>query len=214
MRSYVEKCAEFKNQTLKKSASTQKSYAHRIPPGYEISQNSAKTGVPLQVHTLNYVISVVKCKFWQQTIYNDQYKIYYRIIWNATAVFCYSLASCLVDWASFYVKTTYYLVHRHVNVLKMYAVLYICNVLLLKSYHVLSLRSVILLQRQFVLSNCSVIVLKALLSCLRVVLIHQKYHISCQLAVLLCVKDMLSCLFVILSSQNCILFCSFAILSY
>ena len=46
-----------------------------IPPGYAISQNSAKMGVPLQVYTLTHVISVVKCKFWQQTIYNDQCSI-------------------------------------------------------------------------------------------------------------------------------------------
>ena len=31
-----------------------------IPPGYAISQYSAKIGVPLQVYTLNHVISVVK----------------------------------------------------------------------------------------------------------------------------------------------------------
>ena len=46
-----------------------------IPPGYAISQNSAKMGVPLQVYTLNHVISEVKCKFWQQTINNGQYLI-------------------------------------------------------------------------------------------------------------------------------------------
>ena len=33
MCSYVEKCAEFKNQTLKKSAGTQKCYAQRNTPG-------------------------------------------------------------------------------------------------------------------------------------------------------------------------------------
>ena len=46
------------------------------PPGYAISQNSAKMGVPLHVYNLNHVILVVKCKFLQQTIYNDhiQYK--------------------------------------------------------------------------------------------------------------------------------------------
>ena len=71
--SYVEKCAKFKNQTLKKiSAGTQKCYAQRNTPGCAISQNSAKMGVPLQVYTLNHVISVVKCKFWHQTKYNDQ----------------------------------------------------------------------------------------------------------------------------------------------
>ena len=57
--SYVEKCAEFKNQTLKKSAGTQKCYAHGIPPGYALSQNSAKMGVPLQVYTLNHIKSEV-----------------------------------------------------------------------------------------------------------------------------------------------------------
>ena len=45
-----------------------------IPPGYAISQNSAKMGVPLQVYTFTHVISV-KCKFWQPTIYNDQCSI-------------------------------------------------------------------------------------------------------------------------------------------
>ena len=71
--SYVEKCAEFKNETLKISAGTQK--CNGIPPGYAISQNNAKMGVPLQVSTLTHVISVVKCKFWQQTINNDQCSI-------------------------------------------------------------------------------------------------------------------------------------------
>ena len=56
--SYVEKCAQFKNQTLKKTA-----MRNGIP------RNSAKMGVPLQAYTFNHVISVVKCKFWQQTIY-------------------------------------------------------------------------------------------------------------------------------------------------
>ena len=46
-----------------------------ILPGYAISQNSAKMGVALQVYTLNHVILVVKCKSWQQTIYNDQCSI-------------------------------------------------------------------------------------------------------------------------------------------
>ena len=31
-----------------------------ITPGYAISQNSAKVGVPLQVYTLNHVLLVVK----------------------------------------------------------------------------------------------------------------------------------------------------------
>ena len=54
--SYVEKCAEFKNQTLKKSAGTQKCYAQRNSPGYAIYQNSAKIGVSLYVCNLNHVI--------------------------------------------------------------------------------------------------------------------------------------------------------------
>ena len=71
--SYVEKCAEFKNQTLKKNRLVHKSAMRNgIPPGCAISQNSAKMGVPLQVNTLNHVISVVKRKFWQQTKYDDQ----------------------------------------------------------------------------------------------------------------------------------------------
>ena len=74
--SYVEKCAEFKNQTLKKSAGTQKCYTQRNTPGVcNISQNGSKMRIPLQVYTLTHVISVVKCKFWQQTIYNDQCSI-------------------------------------------------------------------------------------------------------------------------------------------
>ena len=36
--SYVGKCAEFKNQTLKKSTGTQKCYAQRNTTGYAISQ--------------------------------------------------------------------------------------------------------------------------------------------------------------------------------
>ena len=62
-----------KIKLLKKTASTQKCYAQRNTPGYAISQNSAKIGVPLQVYTLTHVISVVKCKFWHQTRYNDLY---------------------------------------------------------------------------------------------------------------------------------------------
>ena len=61
MCSYVEKCAKFKNQTLKRSAGTQKCYAQRNTPGCAISQNSAKMGVPLQDYTLNHVISEVNC---------------------------------------------------------------------------------------------------------------------------------------------------------
>ena len=64
-----------KIKLLKKSAGTKKCYAQQNTPGYAISQNSAKMGVPLQVYTLNYVISEVKCKFWQQTINNGQYSI-------------------------------------------------------------------------------------------------------------------------------------------
>ena len=73
--SYVEKCAEFKNQTLKKSAGTHFAIRNGISPGYAISQKSAKMGVPLHVYNLNHVILVVKCKFCQQTIYNDQCSI-------------------------------------------------------------------------------------------------------------------------------------------
>ena len=74
--SYVEKYAEFKNQTLKKSAGTQKCYAQRNTPGVCNISNSAKMGVPLHVYNLKHVVLVVKCKFWQQTVYNDQYAIY------------------------------------------------------------------------------------------------------------------------------------------
>ena len=76
MCSYVEKFAEFKNQTLKKNRLVHKNAMRNgIPQGYAISQNSAKMGVPLQVYTLNHIISEVKCKCWQQTIYNDQCSI-------------------------------------------------------------------------------------------------------------------------------------------
>ena len=61
-----------KIKLFKKSARTQKCYVQRNTPGYAISQNSAKLGVPLQVYNLNHVISVVKRKLWQQTICNDQ----------------------------------------------------------------------------------------------------------------------------------------------
>ena len=73
--SYVEKCAEFKNQTLKNRLVHKSAMPNGIPPGCAIYQNSAKMGVPLQVYTLNHVISVVKCKFWQQAKYNDQCSI-------------------------------------------------------------------------------------------------------------------------------------------
>ena len=74
--SYVEKCAEFKNQTLKKSAGTQKGYGQRNTPGYAISQNRAKMGISLQIYTLNHVISVVKSNFGskQYKMTNVQYK--------------------------------------------------------------------------------------------------------------------------------------------
>ena len=76
MCSYEEKCSELKNQTLKKNRLVHKSAMRNgIPPGYAISQNRAKMGVSLQVYTLNHVISVVKCKFWQQSIYNDRCSI-------------------------------------------------------------------------------------------------------------------------------------------
>ena len=48
---YVEKCAEFKNQIPKKNWLVHKSAMHNgISPGYVISQNSPKVGVPLQVY--------------------------------------------------------------------------------------------------------------------------------------------------------------------
>ena len=59
-----------KNRLVHKSA-----MRNGIPPGYAVSQNSAKMGVPLQVYTLNHVISEVKCKIWQQTINNGQCSI-------------------------------------------------------------------------------------------------------------------------------------------
>ena len=54
--SYVECVLNSKIKLLKKSAGTQKCYA-------------------LQVYNSNHVISAVKCKLWQQTIYNDQFSI-------------------------------------------------------------------------------------------------------------------------------------------
>ena len=47
-----------KNRLVHKSA-----MRNGIPPGYAVSQNSAKMGVPLQVYNLNHVKLVVKCKF-------------------------------------------------------------------------------------------------------------------------------------------------------
>ena len=64
-----------KIKLLKKRLVHKSAMRNGIPLGYAISQNSAKMGVPLQVYTLNHVISVVKCKFWQQTIYNAQCSI-------------------------------------------------------------------------------------------------------------------------------------------
>ena len=69
-----------KIKLLQKSAGTQKRFAQRNTPRVCYFQNSAKMGVPLEVYTLNHVISVVKCKFWQQTIYNDLCSILNRII--------------------------------------------------------------------------------------------------------------------------------------
>ena len=79
MCSYVEKCAEYKTQTLKKSAGTQKCYAQSNTPGYAISQNTAEMGVSLYSYNLNNVILVVKCKIKQQTTYNDPCSIQNRI---------------------------------------------------------------------------------------------------------------------------------------
>ena len=49
---------------LKKSAGTQKCYAQRNTPGYALSQNGAKIGVPLQFYNLNHVI-LVRCSKMQ-----------------------------------------------------------------------------------------------------------------------------------------------------
>ena len=46
---YVEKCAEFKNQTLINRLVHKSAMRNGIPSGYAISQNSDKMGVPLQV---------------------------------------------------------------------------------------------------------------------------------------------------------------------
>ena len=73
--SYVEKCAEFKIKLLKNWLVHKSAMRNGIPPGYAIFQNSAKMGIPLSVYNLDRVILVVKCKFWQQTIYNDQCSI-------------------------------------------------------------------------------------------------------------------------------------------
>ena len=55
-----------KIKLLKNRLVHKKAMRNGIPPGYAISQNSAKMGVPLQVFNLKHVISVVKCKLWQQ----------------------------------------------------------------------------------------------------------------------------------------------------
>ena len=47
--SYVEKCAEFKNQTLKKSTGTQKCYVQWNTPGVGNISNTAEMGVSLWV---------------------------------------------------------------------------------------------------------------------------------------------------------------------
>ena len=46
--SYVEKCAELKTQTLKKSAGTQKCYAQRNTPGVGNFSISTEVGYPIQ----------------------------------------------------------------------------------------------------------------------------------------------------------------------
>ena len=77
MSSYVEKCAEFKNQTLKKIGwYTKVLCATEYPRGMQYLK-IALNGCTLAGYTLTHVISVVKCKFWQQTIYmyNDQCSI-------------------------------------------------------------------------------------------------------------------------------------------
>ena len=75
MCSYVEKCAEFKNQTFKEIGwYTKVLCSTEYPRGMQYLKN-AKRGVPLQVYILNHVISVVKCKFRQQTIYYEQCSI-------------------------------------------------------------------------------------------------------------------------------------------
>ena len=60
VRYYVEKWADLKNQTLKKSAGTQNCYAQRNNPGICNITIALKWGggggVPFQVHTLNQVI--------------------------------------------------------------------------------------------------------------------------------------------------------------
>ena len=74
--SYVEKCAEFKNQTLKNLAGTQKCYVQQSSPrGMQYLKIALKWEVPLQVYNLKHVTLVVKCKIWQQTMFNIKIKI-------------------------------------------------------------------------------------------------------------------------------------------
>ena len=56
MCSYVEKYAEFKNQTLKKSAGTQKCYAQRYTPGWAISQISTEMGYPIPQNLISPIL--------------------------------------------------------------------------------------------------------------------------------------------------------------
>ena len=71
--SYVEKCAEFKNQTLKEIGwYTKVLCATEYPRGVQYLKIALKWGYPCRFILLNHVISVVKCKFCQQTKYNDQ----------------------------------------------------------------------------------------------------------------------------------------------
>ena len=62
-----------KIKLLKKLGGTQKCYVEQNTPGYAISQNSAKMGVPLQVYTLNHVLSVASGSK-QYIVFNVQYK--------------------------------------------------------------------------------------------------------------------------------------------
>ena len=63
-----------KIKLLKKSAGTQKCYAQRNTPGVcNISKMRKNEGTLVGLQ-FNHVILVVKCKLWQQTIYN-QYSI-------------------------------------------------------------------------------------------------------------------------------------------
>ena len=79
--SYVEKCVKFKNQTLKKIGwYTKVLCATEYPRGMQYLKIALKLGgIPFQVYNLNHVISVVKCKFWQQTIYYGRCSILNKI---------------------------------------------------------------------------------------------------------------------------------------